>query len=191
MQGQSKSFGQSSAFENLTLNLLSGALPQKSTPKNVSQSIKCCRVVISAISIIFILLLLTNYVLDAKIMRLKQDQETLSLKVLRNFQTENEVKDLYARLVYYKKRQSEKPTLFDKTSFVIENFSVEVGLNKLDITKDGFTINVVGENPASFTKLIYKYLESDFVSEIILKSASYNSRENIYRVGMEGVFSNE
>ena len=183
--------GQSEALEKFTLNLLSGIQPQNITPKNVSDNIKRFQNAVIIISVLFTFLLCTNYFLDSKITSLKREQENLSFKVLRYFQTEINAKDLDARIAYYKKKKSEKKKLFDKTSFVFEKLLPEINLNKLDITEDRFVISIAGENPSSFTNLIYKYLEGNTVSEVILKSASFNSRENIYKVGMEGVFLNE
>jgi len=190
-QSQSEVLGQGNVLEKLTLNLLSSIQSQKTIPKNISDNIKRFQNAVIAISILFIFLLSINYFLDLKITSLKKEQEDLSLKVLRYFQTEREAKGLDARIAYYKKKKSEKKKLFDKTSFVFENLFVEIDLNKLDITEDKFTVNIAGESPVSFTNLIYEYLEGNTVSEVILKSANFNSRENIYRVEMEGVFSNE
>ena len=198
--GQSSSFGkssksspsgQSSALETFTSNLLSGVKSQESIPKNISDSIKRFRNAIIIISTLFTFLLCANYFLDSKITSLKKEQEELSFKVLRYFQTEREAKDLDARIAYYQKKKSEKKKLFDKVSFVFENLSAEISLNKLDITEDRFTISIKGENPSSFTNLIYLYLDGSTVSEVILKSASFNSRENMYKVEMVGVFLNE
>ncbi|MBU1132889.1 hypothetical protein KKG08_01305 [Patescibacteria group bacterium] len=180
---------QTEAFQTLGLNLLSGVQGILSTPKETEDKISRYRKFILVISIFFGVLLISNYILDSKTNSLKERQEELTLKVLRYFQVEKDAKDIYERSSYYIHMQDEKQKILGKTIFVFENINSGVSLSRLRIDGEKFSLSAQGKSPLVFTLLIANYLEGDVVSEIILKSASYNSRADEFKVEMEGVFT--
>ncbi|MFH1648393.1 MAG: hypothetical protein ABIA11_01510 [Patescibacteria group bacterium] len=180
---------QTEAFQTLGLNLLSGVQGILSTPKETEDKISRYRKFILVISIFFGVLLISNYILDSKTDSLKERQEELTLKVLRYFQVEKDAKDIYERSSYYIHMQDEKQKILGKTIFVFENINSGVSLSRLRIDGEKFSLSAQGKSPLVFTLLIANYLEGDVVSEIILKSASYNSRADEFKVEMEGVFT--
>lgn len=180
---------QTEAFQTLGLNLLSGVQGILSTPKETEDKISRYRKFILVISIFFGVLLISNYILDSKTDSLKERQEELTLKVLRYFQVEKDAKDIYERSSYYIYKQDEKQKILGKTIFVFENINSGVSLSRLRIDGEKFSLSAQGKSPLVFTLLIANYLEGDVVSEIILKSASYNSRADEFKVEMEGVFT--
>ena len=135
------------------------------------------------------MLLVVNYALDLRINFLKERQEDLSLKVLRYFQVEKDAKDTHERTSYYLHKQDEKQKVLGKTTFVLAPINSSVDLSRTQLNGEKFSISARGKTPLIFTRLIAKYLDGDEVSEIILKSASYNSRADEFRVEMEGIFT--
>lgn len=180
---------QTEAFQTLGLNLLSGVQGILSTPKETEDKISRYRKFILVISIFFGVLLISNYLLDSKTDSLRKRQEELTLKVLRYFQVEKDAKDIYERSSYYIHKQDEKQKILGKTIFVFENINSGVSLSRLRIDGEKFSLSAQGKSPLVFTLLIANYLEGDVVSEIILKSASYNSRAEEFKVEMEGIFT--
>lgn len=170
------------------LNLLSGSQDVLSTPKETEDKISRYRKFILVISIFFGILLLFNYVINLKIDSLKKNQESLTIKVLRYFQVEKDAKDTYERTSYYLRKQDEKQKVLGKTTFVLDNISSNITISRLKIDGEGFSFNAYGKSPFVFTQLIANYLEGDFVSEIVLRSASYNSRSDEFKVDLEGSF---
>ena len=168
---------------------MSGVQGILSTPKETEDKISRYRKFILVISIFFGVLLISNYLLDSKTDSLRKRQEELTLKVLRYFQVEKDAKDIYERSSYYIHKQDEKQKILGKTIFVFENINSGVSLSRLRIDGEKFSLSAQGKSPLVFTLLIANYLEGDVVSEIILKSASYNSRAEEFKVEMEGIFT--
>ncbi|MFC1700315.1 hypothetical protein ACFLZ4_01565 [Patescibacteria group bacterium] len=180
---------QTEAFQTLGLNLLSGFQDILSTPKRTEEKISRYRKFILVVSILFGILLVVNYVLDSRVELLKDRQDVLSLKVLQYFQTETDAKDTHERTLYYLHKQEEKGKLLGKTSFVFEHIDSDVNLSRVMLDGEGFSVSAKGKTPFVFTRLFAKYLEGDIVSEIVLRSANYNSHADEFRVELEGKFT--
>ena len=188
-QPKQKSQNQVEAFQTLGLNLLSGFRGILSTPKATEEKISRYRKFILFLSVLFGELLITNYILDLRLNYLKEKQDELSLRVLRYFQTEKDAKDTYERSLYYIHKQDEKQKVLEKVIFVLDPITSNVDLSQIRLNSERFTLSVRGKTPLIFTRLIADYLDGDVVSEIILRSANYNSRAGEFRVEMEGTFT--
>ena len=170
------------------LDLLSGSPPAVTPFRERTFPVSILRKTIVVVCIIFGILLVLNSLLFVYMGRLKTDQNKLTSAILSKADSEKEAINVYNKTLYYKQLLGLRKILSRKTSFVYKNITGNIKLEILRITYTGFEVTAKAENTYDFTKFISDYLSGGYVSEIVLKSASFDPRTKEYEFTIGGNF---
>lgn len=111
------------------------------------------------------------------------------MKVINSYSdVEKRSKYIGDKTIYYKKILVEKKEIYPKVKYIMENIKDGVEFKSLSVEDTGFSIFVKVDNPLDFTNLIFRYLEGNVVSEIIIESASLDISDGRFSVYMRGIF---
>ena len=179
---------QNEALRVVRFNLLSGFQPGISEFRESEGIAPTLRKFILFLSVLFGFLLVLNYFSFLRINALKVEQDRFSKNILFLSDSEKRAVSVDRKISYYKEILRLRKFLSPKVSFVTKNIGDGITLNNFIITYPSFEITAIARNVYDFTSLIMKYLSGDYVSEVVLKSANFNTETKEYEFIIGGTF---
>lgn len=101
---------------------------------------------------------------------------------------EERARTVDAKTVAYKKFSNEREKIYPKVEFIMDNIEPGIEVTNLNVSPSSFSISFSGRSALDFTNLIVKYLDSGFISDVIIRSASLDKTENVFKVVLDGNF---
>jgi hypothetical protein len=136
----------------------------------------------------FVLLYGYNLFLDSQLKAKKIEQDRW-ITAIGGYEKELEVgREIEDKTNVYKSVLDRRTNFKLKLNTLIKLLPDNVTVEGIEAKNEEFEINLKGDNVLLFARLITLYLSSDEVSEIILNSATLNSRDNTYSVTFTGSF---
>ncbi len=140
------------------------------------------------ISLVFLALLFVNIYLT-----LRLESERLMLVPLADqvddyTSTRVTAADVAKKIQFYQQTLTDRVTLGNKSKVIFSNIGTDIKLESALLTPQSFSMIIEVSNPFEIANLISKYMESESVGQIVLRSADLTPSTKKYRVVIDGVF---
>lgn len=140
------------------------------------------------VALIFVVLVSANYFIDKSLNSKKTEQIHLVYELNSLEKDSIQVQELDKKIKFYKNSVESRTSLIDKTALILDDIDPQLRLNNADVSFEEFKISLSGKNIYLFTKLIFRYLEKDYVSEVSIVSANFDTSSEDFTVELNGVF---
>lgn len=144
--------------------------------------------IILIVCCIFLFLIAFNFYLDTRLLVLKNTTNALEKELLAFEDNISFSREVVNKINLYKKISSNTYQVGNKLKFITENLG-EVLMTSINVSDKKFELVAKGPSALSFSLLLHTYLNSNLISEIVIKSATLNIVDNTYEVTLEGVFN--
>lgn len=141
-----------------------------------------------AVCAVFMALSLFNTQAEKNLKVKKEEQGTL-IAQLNSLGTDVQlIQSVDKKTKFYKNSLEKRISLAEKTTQILDN--VNPGLELLGGTVEGgkFSITLRGKNIYLFTQEIFSFLEKNYISEVSIVSANYDTSNEEFTVELSGVF---
>jgi hypothetical protein len=140
------------------------------------------------IVIVFGLMLMANFVLNLKLEAQRKMTNQLADEVGRYTLIQKNAADVDKKTQFYQNTLSQRYILGDKTKVIFSNLDPSTVLTTVSITPEKFSMTIEVATPLDFAKLVARYLESDRIASVTLRSADLIANRNVFKVSMEGTY---
>ena len=146
----------------------------------ISQATSSLKLFILIIPAVFLVSLFINDVTDWRIGSTKKTIERLNIEILDYNDTAAEANKIIQKIEIYKQARADHPRIASKMEFLLTNVPQDVVISEIRYQDGNLEVKAKTPRALNLALLIDNYFKDKSISEIILRSASYDQRDGLF-----------